>query len=80
MHHVGLLADAHNDVARFEITVNEVARMDILQATELDIADISPSVKASEIKYINQLPSQEQNSSSRKIKMVVNKEVLKGWA
>jgi uncharacterized protein YlxP (DUF503 family) len=45
-----LLADAHNDVARFEIAVNEVARMDILQATELDIADVSPSVKASEIK------------------------------
>jgi hypothetical protein len=38
VHHVGLLADAHNDVGRFEITVNEVARMDILQATELDIA------------------------------------------
>jgi len=77
VHHVGLLADAHNDVARFEIVVNEVATTDILQAKELDI---SPSVKASEIKYINQLPSQEQNSSSREMKMVVNKEVLKGWA
>jgi hypothetical protein len=77
VHHVGLLADAHNDVARFEIVVNEVVRTDILQAKELDI---SPSVKASEIKYIYQLPSQEQNSSSREMKMVVNKEVLKGWA
>jgi uncharacterized protein YlxP (DUF503 family) len=41
---IGLLADTHDDIARFEVTVDEVARMDLLQATELEAAFISPSV------------------------------------
>ena len=32
---VCMLASAHDNIAGFEVTVNEVARMDILQATEL---------------------------------------------
>ena len=33
-------SNTHNDIARFEIMVNEVARMDVLQAMELGIVDI----------------------------------------
>jgi len=36
-------SDAHNNITRFEIAVDKVARMDVLQATELSIVDISPS-------------------------------------
>jgi hypothetical protein len=37
-----LLTDADGDVARLKITVDEVARVDILQVTELDTAGVNP--------------------------------------
>jgi hypothetical protein len=36
-----MLANSHDEVARFKIAVNEVAGMDELQAADLDIEDIS---------------------------------------
>jgi uncharacterized protein YlxP (DUF503 family) len=54
-----VFSNAHNDIARFEIAVNEVAKMDVLQATELGIVDISPSVVISEVECTHQLPSQK---------------------
>jgi hypothetical protein len=36
-----MLANSHDEVARFKITVNEVVRMNELQAADLDIEDIS---------------------------------------
>ena len=42
MHQIGLLADTYNNIARFEIVVNVVVSMDVLQAMKLDAADISP--------------------------------------
>jgi uncharacterized protein YlxP (DUF503 family) len=80
VYNVGALSDTHDDVARFEIAVNEVARMDVLQATELGIVDIGPSAVVSEVKFTHQLPSQEQHSPDRELKMAVNKEVLKRLA
>lgn len=59
VHDIGLVADAYDDVAGFEVTVNNVARMDVLQTTELDITDVNPSVKDTEVKFTYQLPSQE---------------------
>jgi hypothetical protein len=38
VHYIGLLADTHDDIARFEAAVDEVARMDEPQATQLDHA------------------------------------------
>jgi hypothetical protein len=46
VYHVGLQADADGDVARFKIAVDEVARVDILQAMELDTVEVSPLVIA----------------------------------
>jgi hypothetical protein len=57
VYNVGVPSDTHDDIARFEIAVNEVARMDVLQATELGIVDISPSAVVSEVKFTHQLPS-----------------------
>jgi hypothetical protein len=36
MHCIGVIADAHNNIARFEIMMDEVARMDVLQMRDLD--------------------------------------------
>ena len=36
-----MLVDAHNDVARLQVAVNEVVRMDVLQATKLNTANVS---------------------------------------
>ena len=52
-------SDTHNNIARFEIVVNEVARMYVLQVTELGIVDISPSVVVPEVECTYQLPSQK---------------------
>ena len=41
VYNMGAPSNTHNNIARFEITVNEVVRMDVLQATELGIVDIS---------------------------------------
>jgi len=73
-------SDTHNDIARFEVTVNEVVKMDVLQATELGIVDISPSVVVSEVEFTYQLPSQKQYSLDREFEMAANKEMLKGLA
>jgi len=73
-------SDTHNDIARFEVTVNEVAGMDVLQATELGVVDISPLVVVSEVEFTHQLPSQKQYSPNRKLEIAVNKEALKGLA
>ena len=73
-------SDTHNDIARFEVAVNEVVGMDVLQATELGVVDISPSVVVSEVEFTHQLPSQKQYSPDRKLEMAANKEALKGLA
>ena len=36
MNHVGLLANAHDNITRLEIMVNKVTGVDILQAAELN--------------------------------------------
>ena len=36
-----MLVDAHNNVARLQVVVNEVVRMDVLQAMKLDTAKVS---------------------------------------
>jgi len=75
-----MLSDTHNDIARFEIAVNKAARMDVLQVTKLIIANISPSVMVTEVEFTHQLPSQKQYSLDHKLRMALNKEVLKGLA
>ena len=60
--------------------VNKIVRMDVLQATELGIADISPSVVVSEVEFTHQLPSQKQYSLDRELKMALSKEILKRLA
>jgi hypothetical protein len=80
VYNIGVPTNTHDNIARFEITVNEVARMDVLQAMELDIENISQSVMAPEVKLTHQLPGQEQNSLDRELKMTVDKEVLKRLA
>jgi len=75
-----VLSNTHNDIARFEIVVNEAARMDVLQATKLIIVNISPSVMVTEVKFTHQLPSQKQYSLDHELRMALNKEVLKGLA
>ena len=75
-----MASDTHNDIARFEVAVNKVPRMDVLQATELGVVDISPSVVVSEVEFTHQLPSQKQYSLDRECEMAVNKEVLEGLA
>ena len=73
-------SNTHKDIARFEVTVNEVVGMDVLQAMELGIVDISPLVVVSEVEFTYQLPSQKQYSPDRKLEMAANKEGLKGLA
>jgi len=53
--------------------------MDVLQATELNAADISPLVTGRN-QITHQLHSQEQDSFDRELKTTANKEILKGWA
>jgi hypothetical protein len=77
---VGMLSKTHNNVARFEIAMNEVARMYVLQATELGVIDISPSAVASEVEFTHQLPRQKQYGLGRELKVALNKEVLKRLA
>jgi hypothetical protein len=59
--------------------VDEVESMDVLQATELDTADISP-LETGWNQITHQLPSQEQDSFNHKLETTVNKKILKGWA
>ena len=75
-----MCSDTHKDIARFEVAVNEVVGMDVLQATELGIVDISPSVVVSEVEFTYQLPSQKQYSPDHKLEMAANKKALKGLA
>ena len=70
---VGVLSGTHNDVARFDIAMNEVARMYVLQATELGIIDISPSAMALEVEFTHQLPGQKQYGLGRELKVALNK-------
>ena len=59
--------------------MDEVARMDEMQATELDTADMSPLVTGcNQITY--QLPSQERDCLDRELKTPSNKKILEGWA
>ena len=51
--------------------------MYVLQATELGIVDISPSVMVSEVEFTHQLPSQKQYSLDHERKVALSKEVLK---
>ena len=53
--------------------------MDILQATELDTAEVS-KVTILEADFTDQLASKEQNSFQSELIMGLNKEVIKGWA
>ena len=62
-------SDTHKDIARFEVAVNKVVGMDVLQATELGIVDISPSVVVSEVEFTHQLPSQKQYSPDCKLEI-----------
>jgi hypothetical protein len=41
VHNTGMLPDTHNDVAGFEITVDEVLGVDVTQATDLAVMHIS---------------------------------------
>jgi len=75
-----VLSNTHNNIARFEIAVNEAARMDVLQAMKLIIVNISPSVMVTEVEFTYQLPSQKQYSLDCELRMALNKEVLKGLA
>jgi hypothetical protein len=75
-----MTSDTHNDVAGFDVAVNKVPRMDVLQATELGIVDISPSVTVSGVEFTHQLHSQKRYSLDRELGMAVNKEVLEGLA
>jgi hypothetical protein len=77
VHSIGQLADTHDDIARFEIAVDEVVRMDKLQTTELDAADISRLVTACN-QITHQLLSQEQDGFDRELKTTANKEILEG--
>ncbi len=77
VYNVGMPSETHNDVARFEIAVNEVARMYVLQAMELGIGDISPSTVVSEVEFTHQLPSQKQYCLDCEREVALNKEVLK---
>ena len=36
MHYLGIIANTYNNIARFEIMMDEVARMDVLQVRDLD--------------------------------------------
>ena len=54
--------------------------MDVLQTTKLDAADISLLVMTAWNQMTHQLPSKEQDSFDRKLKMTATKEILKGWA
>jgi len=67
-----VLSDTHSDIARFEVTVNKIARMDVLQVMELGIADISLRVVVSEVKFTYQLPSQKQYSLDCELKMALS--------
>ena len=75
-----MLAGTHDDVAGFKVMVNEVARMDVLQAVELPVAtaQLSPGYDTENITY--QLASKEQDSFQRELKITFNKEVIKRWA
>jgi hypothetical protein len=78
-----MLSETHNDVARFEITVNEVARMYVLQATELTHRrhlPISRGITVSAVEFTHQLPSQKQYGLGREHKVTLNKEVPKRLA
>jgi hypothetical protein len=75
-----MLSETHKHVARFEIAVNEVARMYVLQAMELGIVDMSPSAVVSEVKFTHQLPSQKHYGLGREDKVALNKEVLERLA
>jgi hypothetical protein len=39
-----MLAETNQDVARFEVAVDKVTTMDVLQPTELEIEDVSNSL------------------------------------
>lgn len=60
--------------------MNKVLRMDVLQATELGIVDISPLVVVSDVESTHQLHSKKQYSVGRELAAAVNKEVLEGLA
>ncbi len=67
------------NVTGFKIAVDEVARVDILHATELDTAEVS-KVTILEADFTDQLAGEEQDSFQSELIMVLNKEVVKGWA
>ena len=76
VYNVSVTSETHNDVARFEIAVNEVARMYVLQTTDLGTIDISPSVEVSEVEFTHQLSGQKQYSLECERKTAFDEEVL----
>ena len=78
MYNVGVPSNTHNDIARFEVTVNEVARMGVLQVVELGAIDVSLPVVVTKVRFTHQLPSQKQHSLDRELEIAVNEEVLEG--
>jgi hypothetical protein len=71
-------SNTHNNIARFEVAMNEVVRIDVLQAMELGIVNISLAVVVPEVEFTHQLLSQKQHSLGYKLEIAANKEVLKG--
>jgi hypothetical protein len=59
--------------------VDEVVRMDVLQAMELNAADISLLVTGW-IQITHQLSGQKHDGFDSELKMTANKEIIKGWA
>ncbi len=79
IHKVCLFADTRDNVTRFKVAVNEVVRVDILEVTELDGAEVRQIITL-EVKFTHKLARQEQDGSQSELKTVLNKEFRKGGA
>jgi hypothetical protein len=75
VYNICVLSNTHDNITGIEIMMNEVARMNILQVTEL-CRNLSISNMSSELKSTNQLSSYKQNSLHHETRMAVIKEVL----
>ena len=71
---VCMLASAYDNIAGFEVVVNEVARMDILQAMELTNSNLV------QVKALKTLLTKEKDSFHREPKIAFNKKFIKQWA
>jgi hypothetical protein len=79
VHQVCLFADTCDDIARFKVAVNEVARVDILEVTELNRSNVWQLITL-EAKFTHQLARQEKDSSQSELTTVLNEEFCKGGA